>query len=103
MTIQSKIYEFNQTNVDNAPPEHGVYQLMDRGGVIYIGRAAGTEVTIRSRLQSHKRGVEGACTQGASHYQREITEAAVSREKALLTEYANSHAGRLPKCNDVMP
>ena len=101
--IDGETYPFTQSNVDNSPPEHGVYELRRNGTTIYFGRAAGWEVTIRSRLQSHLRGDEGRCTQAATHYKREVTERAVTRERELLKEFALSHNGRLPECNAVMP
>ena len=103
MPIQGKKYPNTQENVDKAPQSHGVYQFYNGETITYIGQASGTSVTIRSRLQAHKRGDEGACTQAATDYKREETEAAISREEALLVEYANSHGGQLPRCNSVMP
>ncbi len=95
----SKKYKFTKDNVDNAPDEQGVYALFDEQEVIYYGRAKGENVTIRSRLQSHLAGREGVCTKKATHYQREVTTAPVSREKQLLEEYDLVH-GRLPRCNE---
>ena len=103
MPIGGKKYKFTKENVDNAPDEHGVYILYDNSTLIYIGRAAGEGVTIRSRLQSHKSGNEGACTTNASHYKREITSSPIGREKELVQEYKDSHNGELPRCNDVDP
>ena len=102
MSITGDKYPFTTKNVNLAPQEHGVYALYDNNITIYIGRAAGESVTIRSRLQDHKSGREGPCTQGATHYRREVTSRAVSREKELLEEYYNQN-GRLPRCNNVMP
>ena len=62
MPIDSERYEFTDENVAEAPAKHGVYQLEENGTITYIGRASGTGVTIRSRLQSHKSGAEGRCT-----------------------------------------
>lgn len=91
-----------QDNVNRAPLSHGVYQLYEGPTVTYIGRASGTAVTIRSRLQAHKGGAEGVCTRAATHFKHEETEAAIPREEALLTEYMREH-GQLPRCNNVMP
>lgn len=98
MSIDGKTYPFTEQNVNLSPEAHGVYELIEDGTTIYFGRAAGDDVTIRSRLQSHFRGDEGACTQAASHYRREVTERPVSREKELLDEYEAQH-GKLPRCN----
>ena len=102
MPISGDIYAFTLENIDKSPVSHGVYALYSNGATTYIGRASGTGVTIRSRLRSHKRGDEGSCTKVATDYRREVTEAPVSRERELLTEYVSSY-GRLPRCNDVMP
>ena len=102
MLISGDKYPFTDKNVNIAPQAHGVYALYDGNGTIYIGRASGQNVTIRSRLQDHKSGREGPCTQGATHYRREQTSQPVAREKKLLEEYQNQH-GQLPRCNDVMP
>lgn len=95
-------FEFTKKNVDASPEKHGVYQLEDGSAVIYVGRASGIGVTIRSRLQSHQAGNDGPCTKGASHYRREETETAISREKELLEEYKKTH-GRYPHCNEQAP
>lgn len=100
MPIAGPKYAFTAENVNNSPENHGVYVLYSEDVLIYIGRASGQGVTIRSRLQSHKRGDEGTCTQGASHYRREVTDRPVSREKELLDEYAAAHQGKLPRCNE---
>ena len=53
-------YEFTSKNVDHAPDKPGVYALYYGDEIIYYGWAQGDTVTIRSRLQSHKSGREGA-------------------------------------------
>ncbi|MEX2246112.1 MAG: hypothetical protein WEC75_05450 [Dehalococcoidia bacterium] len=95
-------YEFTKENVGKVPTEHGVYQLEDGATIIYVGRASGTGVTLRSRLQSHQAGNEGSCTKGASHYRREVTEGAIPREKELLEEHKKAH-GKYPRCNEQAP
>ena len=102
MSISGKLFSFTENNVNRAPAEHGVYQLYKDGVTIYIGRAAGEGVTIRSRLQSHFRGDEGSCTKAATDYKREVTSKPVSRERELIDEYENKY-GKLPRCNDVRP
>ena len=99
MATSVKKYPFTQKNVDNAPDKSGVYALYDQNEVIYIGRARGEGVTIRSRLKDHKSGKEGTCTKGASHYKRQATVFPLTRETALLVEYKKVH-GKLPRCNE---
>jgi hypothetical protein len=99
MPISGDRYAFTEKNVNNAPDEHGVYALYDGDILIYYGRASGDGVTICSRLQSHFRGDEGPCTQGATHYRREVTESPKHREKELLDEFEATF-GRLPRCNE---
>ncbi len=99
MGIGGDLYPFMQKNVNAAPADSGVYKLYDGNETIYIGRASGSGVTIRSRLQSHYRGDEGACTQGATHYRREVTDYPITREEELQKEHMAIH-GRLPRCNN---
>ena len=102
MPITGELYGFTKENVDKAPASHGVYALFENGVLTYIGRASGTGVTIRSRLQSHYSGNEGRCTQAATHYRREVCANPITREKELIDEYYAAHR-RLPRCNDVRP
>ncbi len=102
MPISDDRYSFTAENLDKAPNEAGVYALYDGDSLIYIGRAQGGSVTIRSRLKDHKAGRDGPCTKAATSYKREVTSQSVSREKELLDEYYNTNR-RLPKCNDVRP
>ena len=99
MPISGDSYPFTQGNVDKAPAVPGVYALYDGLETIYIGSA---QVSIRSRLQAHKRGDEGRCTQTATRYKREPNNSPLARERQLLTEFVQQY-GRLPRCNDVRP
>ena len=99
MPITGDKYPFTEENVNKAPAEHGVYQLYDGDVTIYIGRASGEGVTIRSRLQSHYRGDEGPCTEAATHYRREVISRPIARESELLDKYEEKY-GELPRCND---
>ena len=101
MAISGDRRTFTQENVDNSPTDDGVYALYDESVTIYIGKGDGVN-GIRARLQAHKRGDVGSCTQGASHYRREVCSNPVTRERELLQEYKNDN-GVLPRCNDVMP
>lgn len=102
MPISGDQYPFTQQNVDSAPNEAGVYQLIQNGTTIYFGRAMGGSTTIRTRLQDHYAGREGRCTQQATHYKREACSNPASRERELLQEFKNAY-GKLPRCNEVMP
>jgi hypothetical protein len=99
MPINGEQYPFTQQNVDSSPEQAGVYELLDNGTTIYYGSAT---VSIRSRLQSHKAGREGPCTQGATTYKREVCSNPRERERQLLQEHMQRY-GRLPRCNNVMP
>lgn len=99
MPVSGTKYEFTQKNLDNAPDTAGVYALFNGDELIYIGRAQGGTVTIRSRLKDHLSGHEGKGTQGATKYAREETTRPVAREKELLDEYQTQH-GRLPRYNE---
>ena len=102
MPVTGKRYDFTKTNVDRAPLDHGVYVLFVGNETIYIGRASGTGVTLRSRLQEHQRGDEGPCTKQAATYSRESHEDAAARELELYREHVATH-GRPPRCNDRVP
>lgn len=92
-------YNFNHIMVNSSPENHGVYALWQNGTLIYYGRAHGVGVSIRSRLKSHLSGSEGYCTQQATHYQWEMCQDPVMREKQLLESYKSQY-GRLPRCNE---
>ncbi len=98
MPISGSTYDFNWSNVNNAPVKHGVYILYQAGKVTYIGRAADRGVTLRSRLQAHKRGDLGKSTQEAAAFQAEATDnpiTAADRERQLLWDfqYLNGRPG----------
>ncbi len=101
MALSGDRYDFTQENVDKSPTESGVYALYDASVTIYIGKGDG-ENGIRARLQSHKRGDMGSCTENASHYRREVCSNPKTRERELLQEYVAANGAR-PRCNDVMP
>jgi hypothetical protein len=92
-------WAFTALMVASAPDEPGAYALWDRGEVIYYGSAFGGTITIRTRLQDHFAGRDGACTTRASHYSWELSLDPARREAALLEEFRAGH-GRLPRCND---
>jgi hypothetical protein len=99
MPIRGGKVRFIKENVDRAPADRGVYALYDGDELIYIGRAKGGSETLRSRLQSHLRGDEGACTQRATHYQQQHCVDPVGREVALQEEFEATY-GDLPRCNE---
>jgi predicted GIY-YIG superfamily endonuclease len=99
MPISGDQYTFSSENVSKAPDQSGVYALYQSNSTTYIGRA---QESIRARLQRHKSGHDGSCTQAADTYRREVTSNPVARERELLEEYKKTY-GRLPRCNDVVP
>jgi hypothetical protein len=102
MPIANEKQSFNDWNIASAPGQNGVYALWDNFGVIYYGSSSGATSTIRERLQAHKAGRHGPCTQNATHFQAEVCLYPLAREKQLLDEHERQF-GRLPRCNDVMP
>ena len=100
MSISGDRYPFTDENIGKSPAYKGVYALYDENVTIYIGKGNGAN-GIRGRLQAHKRGDEGDCTQEASHYRREVCDDPVARESELLKEYEQAY-GKLPRCNTVM-
>lgn len=101
MAFSGDKYDFTQDNVDKSPTGKGVYALYDGSVTIYIGKGAG-ENGIRERLQAHKRGDEGSCTQNASDYRREVCSNPATRETQELEAYKEAN-DKLPRCNDVIP
>jgi len=99
MPISDTLHKFNDENISISPTNKGVYALYVGDVTIYIGKAEGVN-GIRERLQAHKRGDEGTCTQEASTYSREPCEAPTLRETELLKEYQQRSHGRLPRCNE---
>ena len=90
---------FNAPNISLASASHGIYRLYDGNTLIYIGRAEGQGVTIRSRLQSHLNGHDGPCTQRATGFDYEVTHTPGLRESIELAAYSTTY-GRLPRCNE---
>lgn len=99
MPIAGEKFRFDLESVKHSPDRAGVYALYDGDEIIYYGRAEGLTVTIRSRLEAHKRGQEGPCTQNATQYSREVSARPAERERVLLEEYTELHDGQLPRCN----
>lgn len=91
-------YHFTANNIACAPDENGVYLLYEGEELIYIGRAVGLIVTIRTRLQCHFRGDEGPCTKRATSYSRYVCSDGAQFEAELLAIHKKVH-GRLPRCN----
>ena len=90
-------YRFTRIVLLGAPDDAGVYALWDGEELVYYGRAmgkdAGGDHTIRSRLLAH---FEGQLP--ASHYSWEICADPAAREAELLAEHRRLH-GRLPRYN----
>lgn len=98
MAITGSKYKFTDKSITNAPTYIGVYALYDGNTTIYIGKADG-EGGIKNRLQAHKRGDMGRCTQRAHAYRREHHKNPSARETELLEGYLRRF-GKLPRCNE---
>lgn len=98
MPVSGELYTFSEESIVWSPTGKGVYSLHEGDETIYIGMGDG-ENGIRARLQAHKRGDEGSCTQSATVYRREVCSDPSFRETELLEEY-NQINGRLPRCNE---
>jgi hypothetical protein len=83
MPISGDIYPNTQENVDRSPIATGAYALYDGDITIYIG-CGDSENGIRSRLQAHKRGDNGNCTQSATHYRHEVTAYPITFDKTAV-------------------
>ena len=98
MPIRGNKCRFTDKNISNSTTDIGVYALYRYRELIYIGKADGMN-GIKSRLQAHKRGDEGRCTQRATSYRRERHRDALARETYLLEEFYERYR-RLPRCNE---
>src|SRR5262245_39313051 len=98
MPITSAQFPFTGIMIALAPQEAGVYVLWRESDMIYVGRAAGGRSTICSRLIDHYSGLNGPCTQRATHYGWEISPNPEQREVELLEEYRGQFQ-RAPRCN----
>lgn len=96
--INSETYAFTDNNLSQTLDTKGVYELIEHGETIYFGRAMGGSVTIKTRLQAHKRGSEGPGTQRATHYRRMECADPAAMEVQLLTAF-RARYGRLPREN----
>jgi hypothetical protein len=86
--IQGECYEFNETNVTQAPNQEGVYGITDSNNkVIYIGQG-----NLRDRLTAHFRKYDPVddCIwdHNPIYYYREVCSNSEQREKLLLAEYS---------------
>ena len=91
---------FDDENIAEASNEKGVYYLFSiLDEKIYIGS---TNVSIRIRLQAHKRGDHGECTQNAYYFDDRYSYDPEGDERRELAEYVKQHE-KSPRCNDVIP
>jgi hypothetical protein len=96
--IASDPFPFTALLIAGAPNAGGVYALWQGPELIYVGSAQGRSISIRSRLIDHFSGLEGPCTQRATHYGWEVAARASEREAQLLEEY-RAQFRRIPRCN----
>jgi hypothetical protein len=89
---------FAEYYVDQAPEARGVYCLFDNGVLINVGHAAGAGVSIRSCLRSHLMGLEGPCTEKATHFTWKVTACPSTTEEELLKAH-ETRFRQLPRCN----
>ncbi len=98
MPIYGDRQVFNEVSINNAPEAHGVYGLYNDTETIYFGQVSEEGITLRSRLQQHKAGEEGDCTQNATVFRVEVTGVTIPRLEELLEEFKGLNGG-LPPCN----
>ena len=98
MSITGTKCQFTDNNISLVPDAAGVYGLLEGDLLIYYGSS---ETSIKSRLQRHKDGKEGRCTQAATHLTYELTSEPDARETDLLEAHKRVY-GKLPRCNDVL-
>ena len=101
MGINTVWRPFTDNEIGKAPILDGVYGLYDGSDTIYFGKSEG-ERGIRSRLEWHKAGHGGSCTQKATSFNCETCFNPSQREAELLAKYKGLY-DKLPRCNDVTP
>jgi hypothetical protein len=74
MSFSGVRYEFTKENVDKSPNKPGVYALFKGERLIYYEESH--DEAIRARLQNHLAGKHNASTKQATHYKREVCDAA---------------------------
>ncbi len=89
---------FTESAINQVLNLSGVYALYRGNELTYYGKS----VTVRDRLQEHRRGEDGYCTKTSTRFAVEYTTAPTARERSLLQEFKRAY-GRLPRCNNVMP
>ncbi len=101
MSIKTVWRPFTDSEIEKAPILDGVYGLYDGSEAIYYGKGEGKE-GIRVRLEWHKAGHGGSCTQKATAFNYETCFNPSQRETELLAEHKRLY-GKLPRCNDITP
>lgn len=96
MPIFGNKHGMNLLGIVSAPDAAGVYALLEWDELIYYGRALNS---IRDRLEAHRSGSEGPCTQRATHFLYEVCFNPAQREVDLLSRHKATF-GRLPRCNE---
>ena len=81
---------FAEYYVDQAPEARGVFCLFENGVLIGVGHAAGAGVSIRSCLRSHLLGLEGPCSQKATHFTWKITACPSTTLWVWITQYPSA-------------
>ena len=99
MPVHGDYFKFAFENLAFCPTYKGVFSLHDGDETIYIGKADEAD-GLRGRLQAHRRGDLGPCTQQATAYRRELHTDPSARQRALLEEHRRIY-GRLPRCNEL--
>ena len=97
MPIDSVRHPFVIYAINGAPDDSGVYMLWEREELTYIGKTAGENSTIRSRLLDHFY-LRRRCGCKPTHYSWQLANDAHQREREMLFEHLQSFEA-LPRCN----
>ncbi len=94
---------FNTSTVADAPEVAALYELWVDDDLIYIGMSeGGKDSNLHTRLYRHLMGLEGPCTQKATHFMYDQNNNARDVENIMIDLY-EGHFGKKPECNDVDP
>ena len=94
----SEWMEFTSREIENAPAEPGIYRFQCGDLVTYYGQA---ETSIRHRLEDHRAGYDGSCTQGSKRFAYLLTDNPMTAEQDALRAHEQRY-GELPECNAGM-
>ena len=100
MPITNKLRPFDDISAKAAPSEPGVYELLYRGTVVYIGSSS---TSIRSRITSHRNSKHKT---KVTHFRCKVVQwpdEAIELEAKLCKAFSRKNGGKPPRLQKRMP